>query len=141
VAGVDAPPVSALRELLQEILGAVRHFAANKLVLAVSQQPDETIAEIVETVADGQAGAVVQVRRVEGYQTRDDALAELLRISAFFRKNEPHSPISYTIEDAVRRARLTLPELLSELAEDPAHIQRILLAAGIRLPEPASSGY
>jgi type VI secretion system protein ImpA len=141
VAGVDAPPVSALRELLQEILGAVRHFAANRLVLAVSQQPDEVAAEVVESVVDGQATAVVQVRRLEGYQTRDDALAELVRISAFFRKTEPHSPISYTIEDAVRRARLTLPELLSELAEDPAHIQRILLAAGIKPPEPASSGY
>jgi type VI secretion system protein ImpA len=142
VAGVDAPPVSALRELLQEILGAVRHFAANRLVLAVSQQPDEVAPDVVEAVADGQAGTtVVQVRRVEGYQTRDDALAELVRISAFFRKTEPHSPISYTIEDAVRRARLTLPELLSELAEDPAHIQRILLAAGIRPTEPASSGY
>jgi type VI secretion system protein ImpA len=36
------------------------------------------------------------------------------------------------LEEAVRRARMTLPELLSELSEDPAHIQRILMAAGIR---------
>jgi type VI secretion system protein ImpA len=140
VAGVDAPPVSALREMLEQVAGAVRHFGANKLALAVSQQPDEiVVTEGVAATADGgsPAGTVVQVRRVEGYATRDDALAELTRISAYFRKTEPHSPISYTLDDAVRRARLTLPELLSELAEDPIHIQRILIAAGIKPPQPA----
>jgi type VI secretion system protein ImpA len=141
VAGVDAPPVSTLRELLQEILGSVRHFAVDKLALArpaAEAVIEETATETVVST-DGSAAIVVQQVRREGYVNREDALADIVKIAAFFRKTEPHSPISYTLEDAVRRARLTLPELLTELAEDPAHIQRILIAAGIKPPEPGSA--
>ena len=140
VIGMDSPSISALRELLEEILGAVRHFAGDKLQAAddgsLSGQ-DEDYVEVAEGEPGGD-GETVQVRRVDGYLSREDALAEMMRISRFFRKTEPHSPISYTLEDAVRRARLTLPELLAELAEDPSHIQRILLAAGIKPPEVQS---
>lgn len=94
---------------------------------AAPEQPAEGSA------ATGDRGtATPAARRIDGYSSREEALVELVRIASYFRKTEPHSPISYTLEDAVRRARMTLPELLHELAEDPTHIQRILMAAGIR---------
>jgi type VI secretion system protein ImpA len=134
VAGADAPPISALRDILQQINAAIRHFAADKLsALAYVEAPEEGAAgEGDAATAAGEDGAPAPARRVGGYGSRDEALAELVKIASYFRRTEPHSPISYTLEDAVRRARMTLPELLGELAEDPAHIQRILLAAGIR---------
>ena len=146
VAGVDAPPVSALRELLEEISRSIAHFAADKLAVANYSSGSEDIA--ADGPADeGEAGmraageTTVVVRKIEGYQSREEALAELSRIAAYFRKTEPHSPMSYTLDDAVRRARMSLPELLLELVEDPSHLQRILLAAGIKPPEPAEQGY
>jgi type VI secretion system protein ImpA len=39
-------------------------------------------------------------------------------IANFFRQTEPHSPISYTLEQTVRWGRMPLPELLSELIPD-----------------------
>ncbi|MGQ3213422.1 type VI secretion system protein TssA [Shinella sp.] len=144
VAGMDAPPVSALRELLQEISRSITHFAADKLAVAnYSAAGEETIAEDAAEGEPGQraaAGGTVAVRKIDGYQTREEALAELTRIASYFRKTEPHSPMSYTLEDAVRRARMSLPDLLVELVEDPAHLQRILLAAGIK-PPAAETGY
>ena len=133
VAGVDSPPVSALRELLDQISSAVRHFAADKLAAAAYSDPAaaEQPAEASAATGGGEA-ATPAARRIDGYSSREEALVELVRIASYFRKTEPHSPISYTLEDAVRRARMTLPELLHELAEDPTHIQRILMAAGIR---------
>ena len=142
VAGYDAPSTAALRELLEEILRAVRHFAADKLAASAAAVAIENDG-VVETVATGEdvgTGTVVQVvRRVDGYASREEALGEIVRIANYFRKTEPHSPLSYTLEEAVRRARMSLPELLAELAEDPAHIQRILLAAGIKPVEPAAA--
>ncbi|HUH49757.1 MAG TPA: type VI secretion system protein TssA, partial [Mycoplana sp.] len=142
VAGYDAPPTSALRELLEEIVRAIRHFAADKLAataatVAVMETEAESDAEAATNVGEYGSETVVQaVRRSDGYASREEALAAIARIAGYFRKTEPQSPISYTLEDAVRRARMTLPELLAELAEDPAHIQRILLAAGIKPPAP-----
>ncbi|MGO4840155.1 type VI secretion system protein TssA, partial [Rhizobiaceae sp. 2RAB30] len=128
VAGVDSPPVSALRDLLEQVNSAMRHFAADKLAAAAYDAPaEETAAAGAQPAAEGGA-AQPAVRRIDGYASREEALAELVRIASYFRKTEPHSPISYTLEEAVRRARMTLVELLTELSEDPTHIQRILMA-------------
>ena len=143
VAGMDAPPVSALRELLEEISRSITHFAADKLAVANYSADSEETGPAEEGEAGSAAAGepTVAVRRIEGYQSREEALAELSRIAAYFRKTEPHSPMSYTLDDAVRRARMSLPELLLELVEDPSHLQRILLAAGIKPPEPAEQSY
>lgn len=139
VAGIDSPPISALREVLEQISSSIRHFGSDKLasMAYVEGEAEEEVAADGEQTEDGTAATGKVVRR-EGYATREEALHELLKIAAYFRKTEPQSPISYTIEDAVRRARMTLPELLTELAEDPTHIQRILLAAGIRHTESSA---
>jgi type VI secretion system protein ImpA len=141
VAGTDAPPMSGLRDILTEINSSVRHFAASKLASAAEVHAEEAAPHQTaqEAAADPAAGALV-VKKANGYGSREEALGELTRIAGYFRKTEPHSPISYTLEDAVRRARLTLPELLGELAEDPAHIQRILMAAGIKPLDAEASG-
>lgn len=137
-AGAEAPSTSGLRDMLQEVRSAVRHFAADKLATAEALADDGAEETAEGEVAEGGAAAggsgdgTAVVRKINGYASREEALAELTRISGYFRKTEPHSPLSYTLEDAVRRARMTLPELLIELAEDPAHIQRILMAAGIK---------
>lgn len=65
-------------------------------------------------------------------ETREDALRELGRIAAYFRRSEPHSPLSYTLEEAVRRGGMTLPELLAEVLPDPEARQGLLARLGIR---------
>lgn len=141
VAGYDAPPTSALKELLEEIARAIRHFAVDKLLAADNFEITAPSAEQGENAPGDGASTGPAIRRVEGYASRDEALSDIIRIAGYFRKTEPQSPISYTLEDAVRRARMSLPELLAELAEDPTHIHRILLAAGIKPPEAPESGY
>ena len=133
VAGADAPPVSALREILEQVSGTIRHFAADKIAAAALLEPVAEPEAETTVAADGTTTIqTAVVRKIDGYASREEALAELTRIASYFRKTEPHSPISYTLQDAVRRSRMTLPELLNELSEDPALVKRILLAAGIR---------
>jgi len=67
--------------------------------------------------------------------TREDALQQLERLAAFFRRTEPQSPLSYTLSDAVRRARMPLPELLAEvMGNDESARVALLSALGIRPP-------
>ena len=55
--------------------------------------------------------------------SREDALRALGEIANFFRRTEPHSPLSYTLDEAVRRGRMTWPELLAEVVADTEHAQ------------------
>jgi type VI secretion system protein ImpA len=50
--------------------------------------------------------------------TRDDVLARLADASALLLQMEPHSPIAYLVQRAVKLARLPLPELMRVLVRD-----------------------
>ena len=68
--------------------------------------------------------------------SREDALRALGQIANFFRRTEPHSPLSYTLDEAVRRGRMTWPELLAEVVADTDTRNTILTTLGIRPPPP-----
>jgi type VI secretion system protein ImpA len=64
---------------------------------------------------------------------RNGMLDEVMRIAAVFRRTEPNSPFSYTLEDAVRRARLPWPELLEEMLPEAGARSSVLSGLGIRV--------
>ncbi len=126
----NAPPTALIRETFDEVNRLVQHVSGIKL--------DDTAAPGA-AAADGgsQAPGAVHaggVRLEGGFRSRDEALEALLTIARYFREREPQAPISYTIEDAVRRARMPLSELLGELLDDESR-RRMLLAAGIMPPK------
>jgi type VI secretion system protein ImpA len=63
-------------------------------------------------------------------------LRELIRIADYFRRTEPQSPLAYTLDDAVRRGRMSWPELLAELVTDDSTRNAMLTSLGIRPPQP-----
>ncbi|UPY37730.1 type VI secretion system protein TssA [Sediminicoccus sp. KRV36] len=63
---------------------------------------------------------------------REQALRTLEQLAAFFQKTEPHSFLAYTLADAARRGRMSLPELLAEVLQDDSARTAMLTALGIR---------
>jgi len=127
-AGSDAPSTGRVREVLDRI-GEVIALYAPPEAAAVA---DEPAAEMADEAAAEEAvgtGGAVGARKI---RTREDALAILTELSLYFRRTEPQSPLAYTIDEAVRRARLTWPELLDELISDGAVRSNILNSLGIR---------
>jgi type VI secretion system protein ImpA len=63
---------------------------------------------------------------------REAALRTLEQLADFFKKTEPQSFLAYTLADAVRRGRMTLPQLLEEVMGDEMARSTMLTALGIR---------
>lgn len=64
--------------------------------------------------------------------TRTQAFHELRRISDYFNRTEPHSPVYMLLERAIRWGQLSLPELIAEMVGDNAQVmQRIHHLAGL----------
>ena len=80
------------------------------------------------------AAAVVGIGIAGAVASREEALRSLAAIAEFFRRTEPLSPLSYTLQEAVRRARMSWPELLEEIVPDAGQRSQILLSLGIRPP-------
>lgn len=104
-----SPPISNIVNILTEVLGAINHIAKFKL-----PQAQDSVSEGTETTTEGVAGVIVG----GSIKSRHEAFQQLSQISQFFRRTEPHSPISYIIEKAVRWGNMSLGELMHELIPD-----------------------
>jgi type VI secretion system protein ImpA len=138
--GVDAPAVSAISNALQQIQEAIQEFAKKKLEIAQSASEEHIDQELQSNSVEGASG-VSQVLVKGGVEDRETALKQLLKIARFFKENEPHSPISYTLEELVKRARMSLPELLEELIVDEDARRYFFISTGMGTPknDPESS--
>jgi type VI secretion system protein ImpA len=140
--GADGPSTTAVRDLLASIIDIARRYAPPEVVAAVTAPAGEVGNAIEEAAgaATGDALVVASPAAAPGRMvTRDDALRVLGEIADYFRRTEPHSPIAYTLDEAVRRGRLTWPELLAEVVADMNTRNGILTMLGIRpSPPPAA---
>ena len=134
-AGADGPSTTAVRDLLADIVRiALRYAPADAGEVAAPAETSE--GEVVPAGSGGFAGIAASPARGA---TREDALRALAEIANFFRRTEPHSPLSYTLDEAVRRGRMTWPELLAEVVADTDTRNTILTTLGIRPPPPPES--
>lgn len=134
-AGDDGPPTTAIRELLDEIIHIATIYAPRST--AESEAGPEGTGEAADSRAAQGAGGFGRIAVSPGQlASREDALRALGEIANFFRRSEPHSPLSYTLDEAVRRGRMTWPELLAEVVADTDTRNTILNTLGIRPPPP-----
>lgn len=109
----DAPPTSNIINILQECIGAINHVAQHKF------PADEDSGENDGADEAGSAeGAGAAVAATGPIKNREDAFKKLIEISEFFRKTEPHSPISYMIQRTVKWGSMSLDDLIRELIPD-----------------------
>lgn len=65
-------------------------------------------------------------------QDRADALRRLAAVAAYFRQTEPHSPVSYLVQRAVRWAELPLEEWLQYVVHDATVLENIRETLGLK---------
>ena len=112
-----------------------------------ASSPAEPQTATVQTVAAQTAGVVNNSQSFEllsknSEVTREQVFEELANIAKYFRSTEPHSPVSYLIEKAIRWGHLSLPELLNELISDQADTKnRIFTIAGLQEGGTFNSDY
>ena len=130
-AGRDAPSTRDIANVLTEIRDNVAAFSKELVdrVRAAAVQDSPGAAQTGggrSTDPSTAAGGPVR--------GRDDALRVLQQVAEYFRKNEPHSPISTSLDEIVRRAKMPFAELLAELLPDPTAWRSALTSAGIKPP-------
>jgi type VI secretion system protein ImpA len=140
-ASEDPPSTSHVRDMLRQIKAVCLRYAPEAAAAGEEMGGEEMGGVAVAGEAGGGGGGGGGGPGLNfsatGQRTanREDALKTLETIASYFRTTEPNSPLSYTLDDAVRRAKLTWPELLEECVPDFTTRQAILTALGIRVTE------
>jgi type VI secretion system protein ImpA len=133
--GEAAPPSANTRNVLLEAAAAIRVLGGlADQVHTTSAAGGTGVAETEPERVDPAAGTAGE-RLPHTINSRDEAFEILLSVARFFRRSEPHSPISMSIETLVRRGRMDFSELLTELLPEPQARKAVLTAAGIQ-PKP-----
>lgn len=125
--GEQSPPSSQLKQLLEETLDEVREIAKPVIGASVEEGP--------AAAAEGAAAGAAPTGDPNAIRTREDAHRQLERVAEYFRVNEPHNPISYALEQAVRWSLMPLPDLLTELITDKGPREQLFRLLGIRPPD------
>lgn len=130
--GPKAPPFAQIRTVLDDAARALRRIGG--LSEAAPAQEPEPSQEAPPSPAAPQAGPPGAPR------SREEAFEQLTRIAAYFRRTEPHSPISQVIDTLVRRGRMDFSALLEELIPDEHTRLGVLTGAGIKPPPDRPGG-
>lgn len=125
-AGDASPAANRVRELLEFVSETCGRFAPADATDGAAEMTSATA-----TAGDGAAAVAAAPGSITG---REQALRQLTEIAAWFKRNEPSSPIGFTLDEAVRRARLGWPELVAELVSDETARHSLLTSVGIKPP-------
>ena len=128
----EAPPSSAITNLLKDCITAITYLGGNKIA-AEAPTVDDTISTASEpgtpNTAQDASPAPAQPKA-----SREQAFKQLTEIAEYFRKTEPHSPVSYMLEKAVRWGNMPLHELMQELISDETTRNRYSELTGVKAP-------
>ena len=113
----QTPGFSNIKNTLEKI-----HEQAKKLLEEKRLEEPDEVEE--EAAVDESGEALAGAPRSEGgsvagaIASRKDALKRLGEIAAFFQRTEPHSPVSYLVQRAVKWGNMGLESWLQEVIKD-----------------------
>lgn len=112
----QTPGFSNLKKALENAHEQVKKLLEEKRL----EEPDPVEEEAAaEGAAAGAGGAKGEGSASGAIASRKDALRRLGEIAAFFQKTEPHSPVSYLVQRAVKWGNMGLETWLQEVIKDP----------------------
>jgi type VI secretion system protein ImpA len=134
--GRSAPSLVALKQAAEECRGLAEAIVKRKREL----EPDAMPAGATSPAA-GVASAAGSVD-ADGGMLRDRAAAlrQLSEVAAFFRRTEPHSPVSYLVQRAVQWGHMPLEQWLQEVIKDETVLGHLRDTLGLKPPESSPAG-
>ena len=128
--GENAPPSSRIREVLDESMRAIRVIAKDALGLTAGDEEQPVTSDGDPSTQNPGARPAANVP--DQIASREDALVALSKVADYYRQTEPHSPVSYLVEKAIRWGRMNLPELLAEVVPDDSARRNLTTLTGVR---------
>ncbi len=111
--GHDSPPSSNIKNTLQSCFDEIHALVGERLK---QQEADSQFNENSSEESDGNTSS--DINSNARIKSREQAFDTIRKTAAYFRLNEPHSPLSYMLERVVLWGSLSLPQLLDEIIND-----------------------
>jgi type VI secretion system protein ImpA len=124
----QTPGLSDFKKTLEAIRSTVETIVKEKRILEPDPVDVQDSAAGAETPG-GEPGRGPASGAIVG---RREALRRLAEVAEFFRSTEPHSPVSYLLERAIRWGQIPLKSWLDEVVKDQSVLAQIRETLGLR---------
>lgn len=138
--GREAPSFSELRKALEAVGGVVERIVKEKRmsepwpgdgVAAAAEEPAAGAPQ-PQGASNGGGGGQAVVAGVAGpIRTRQEAVRRLGEVAAFFRQTEPHSPVAYLVERAVKWSEMPLEAWLASVIKNDEVMKTLRETLGV----------
>ena len=127
--GRQTPGMGELKKALEEIRGLVERLVKEKRQLEPDAATGSSIGEGEEAATGMTAGTVVAAGSIRG---RQEALNRLAQIAEYFQKTEPHSPVAYLVQRAVKWGNMPLEKWLQDVIKDASVLDHLQETLGLK---------
>lgn len=145
--GQDGPSFVSAREALEQAGHELERLARDAGALSSSSLAAETVGASAPSSSLGaahtdrptsSAGQQAPFTATEP-RTRAEALRQLQLVADFFRRTEPHSPVAYLADKAIKWGEMPLHRWLGEVVKDPASMAHLQELLGLAAPADNSN--
>ena len=128
----QTPGLGALKKSLDEVNSLIERIVKEKRVLEPDTVSPEEIEAVGKETQEGASGLEAGLTSVSGpVRNRQDALRRLLEVAEYFRKTEPHSPVSYLVDRAVKWGQMPLDRWLQDVIKDASVLSQLRETLGL----------
>ncbi len=133
----QTPGLGTLKKSLNEVRTLVEKLVKEKRILEPDPVADAADGEGGEAGADGSSGTGISMGPV---RSRQEALRRLAEVSEFFRRTEPHSPVAYLVQRAIKWGQMPLENWLQDVIKDDVVLGHLRETLGLNTPLDTSGG-
>jgi type VI secretion system protein ImpA len=127
----ETPGIKALEKSLDDVRTLVDNLVKEKRLLEPDPEDISPQSEPQEQ-GDGSNQGVSPRSKDSAIDSRREALRQLAQVADFFRRTEPHSPVSYLVQRAVRWGEMPLEVWLNEVIKDSSVLTNLRETLGIK---------
>jgi type VI secretion system protein ImpA len=122
----QTPGLGSLKKSLDEVRTLVEKLLKEKRILEPDPVADAEGAEGEAGAGDGAQGISTGPVR-----TRQEALRRLAEVSDYFRRTEPHSPVAYLVQRAIKWGQMPLETWLQDVIKDDTVLGQLRETLGL----------
>ena len=132
--GKQTPGLGRLKRTLDDIRTLVEKLVKEKRILEPDPITDTTTTTTETVEVAKMSGAVGPVT------SREEALRRLAEVAHYFQMTEPHSPVSYLIQRAIKWGQMPLELWLEDVIKDGSVLGQLRETLGLNTPFETDGG-
>ena len=133
--GRQTPGLGILKKSLDDIRSLVEKLVKEKRIL----EPDAITEGSAAAVAEVGGGAGMSAA-VGPVRSRDEALRRLAEVAHYFQTTEPHSPVAYLVQRAIKWGQMPLELWLEDVIKDGSVLGQLRETLGLKTPFGTEGG-